>query len=236
MTIPFCLAEISQNEWNETRKSVTSPPFLGGEFNTHGHMLDSQLIASPEGKVKRANFPTWGWRRSIYPIAFTTRFHSVSAHCRQAEAKRTPPEPCVHSDHYCVEALRITARTKAHALSAHTQPDMQWYTCRSTQNHTGMQDTGSGDVELFPTMQCGNGPLVACHWWRYTLWIHRIEVSCINVLGALWCSGSCSRLVIRGTWVWIPLSTYALIQGILSTIVSLDPGVVNGYPAGIYSL
>ena len=29
---------------------------------------------------------------------------------------------------------------------------------------------------------------------------------------------------------------YALRQGILSTIVSLDPGVVNGYPAGMYSL
>ena len=33
-----------------------------------------------------------------------------------------------------------------------------------------------------------------------------------------------------------PPSVYALRQGILSTIVSLDPGVVNGYLAGIYSL
>ena len=41
MTIPFCLAEISQNKLNETWKSVTSPPFLGGEFNTHGHILPS---------------------------------------------------------------------------------------------------------------------------------------------------------------------------------------------------
>ena len=55
-------------------------------------------------------------------------------------------------------------------------------------------------------------------------------------VGALWCSGSCSQLVIRGSWVRIPLSAYALRQGILSTLVSLDPGVVNGYPAGIYSL
>ena len=31
-------------------------------------------------------------------------------------------------------------------------------------------------------------------------------------------------------WVRIPLGAYALRQGILSTIVSLDPGVVNGYP------
>ena len=56
-----------------------------------------------------------------------------------------------------------------------------------------------------------------------------------NKVGALWCSGSCSRLVIRGPWVRIPLGAYALRQGILSTIVSLDPGVVNGYPARIYS-
>ena len=32
------------------------------------------------------------------------------------------------------------------------------------------------------------------------------------------------------------IELYALRQGILSTIISLDPGVVNGYPAGIYSL
>ena len=55
-------------------------------------------------------------------------------------------------------------------------------------------------------------------------------------VAALWCSGSCSRLVIRGSWDRIPLGAYVLRQGILSTIVSLDPGVVNGYPAGIYSL
>ena len=58
----------------------------------------------------------------------------------------------------------------------------------------------------------------------------------VYIVGALWCSGSCSRLVIRGSWVRIPLGAYALRQGILSTIVSLDPGVVNGYSAGIYSL
>ena len=37
------------------------------------------------------------------------------------------PEPRIHSNHYCVGALRIIARTKAHALSAHTQSDTQWY-------------------------------------------------------------------------------------------------------------
>ena len=54
-------------------------------------------------------------------------------------------------------------------------------------------------------------------------------------VGALWCTGSRSRLAIRRSVVRIPLGAYALRQGILSTIVSLDPGVVNGYPAGIYS-
>ena len=58
----------------------------------------------------------------------------------------------------------------------------------------------------------------------------------IDRLGALWCSGSCSLLVIRGSWVRIPLGAYAPRQGSLSTVVSLDPSVVNGYPAGIYSL
>ena len=48
MTIPFCLAEISQNELNETWKSVTSAPFLGGELNTHGYIAESYLLISIE--------------------------------------------------------------------------------------------------------------------------------------------------------------------------------------------
>ena len=56
------------------------------------------------------------------------------------------------------------------------------------------------------------------------------------LVGALWCSGSCSRLVFRELWVRIPLGAYALRQGILSTLVSLDSGVVDGYPVGICSL
>ena len=54
-------------------------------------------------------------------------------------------------------------------------------------------------------------------------------VPLLNRLGALWCSGLCLRLVIRGSWVRILLGAYAPRQGILSSIVSLDPGVVNGY-------
>ena len=42
-------------------------------------------------------------------------------------------------------------------------------------------------------------------------------------VGALWCSGSCSRLVISGSWVRIPLGAYALRQGILSTICLSRP-------------
>ena len=52
---------------------------------------------------------------------------------------------------------------------------------------------------------------------------------------AVWCSGSRSRLAIRRSGVRIPLGAYALRQCILSTIVSLDPGVVNVYPARISS-
>ena len=39
MTVPFCLAEIFQNEWNKMWKSVTKPPFFGGEFMTHGRIV-----------------------------------------------------------------------------------------------------------------------------------------------------------------------------------------------------
>ena len=60
--------------------------------------------------------------------------------------------------------------------------------------------------------------------------------SVIHSFSSLSFIDSCSRLVINGSWVRIPLGVYALRQGILSTIiVSLDPGVVNGYPARIYS-
>ena len=55
---------------------------------------------------------------------------------------------------------------------------------------------------------------------------------------ASWCSWSvlstCNQRVMA-LLVQITLGAYAPRQGILSTIVSLDPGVVNGYPAGISS-
>ena len=41
----------------------------------------------------------------------------------QPSKAHTSPEPRAHCDHYSVGALRIIARTKAHALSVHTQ----WY-------------------------------------------------------------------------------------------------------------
>ena len=64
----------------------------------------------------------------------------------------------------------------------------------------------------------------------YVLWKHYI--------GALWCSGSRSRLAIKKLGVRIPLGAYALHalrHDILSTVVSLDLGVVNEYPAGFFS-
>ena len=54
-----------------------------------------------------------------------------------------------------------------------------------------------------------------------TKWLHT-ELMCPGCI-ALWCSGLCSRLFIRGSWIPIPLGTYARRQGILSTIVSLNP-------------
>ena len=85
----------------------------------------------------------------------------------------TSPKPRVHSDHYCVDALRIIAHTKAHALKC-AFAALFAVISRFTQNHTVMQYTGSGYVDFFPTMHCGNWPLLACHWWHYRLWIHRI--------------------------------------------------------------
>ena len=83
------------------------------------------------------------------------------------------------------------------------------------------------------------------HEWRSTWqgWIQDFKIEGgggakdvqRDIVGALWCSGSRSRLSSQRVGVRIPLGAYALRQGILSTIVSLDPGVVNGYPAGIYS-
>ena len=83
-----------------------------------------------------------------------------------------------------------------------------------------------------------NAPQCTVHWlfkegntlkniFPFNLLEPFVSVLDLFTVGALWCSGSRSRPVIRGSCV--------LIQGILSTIISLDPGVVNGYPAGIYS-
>ena len=53
-------------------------------------------------------------------------------------------------------------------------------------------------------------------------------------MGVLWRTGSCSRLVISGSMVRSQPSAYTPRQGILSTIVSLNPGVLNGYLAGFF--
>ena len=110
---------------------------------------------------------------SIDPIAFTARFPSVSAYCRQA--KRTP-KPCIHSDHYCVGALHVLAHTKTHALSVHMQSDTQWYPGTYTKSNS-YAVSWIGRCQLVPTLQCRNGPLlhVACYWWCSKLWIHSIQ-------------------------------------------------------------
>ena len=60
-------------------------------------------------------------------------------------------------------------------------------------------------------------------------------------VGALWYNRLSSRLLIRGSWVRFLLGVYIyplihVDKAFLSTIVSLDPGVVNGIlvdsPAG----
>ena len=67
----------------------------------------------------------------------------------------------------------IAHTTKSHALSAHMQSDTQWYPGL----HKIIQLCSILDWEMltFSTMQCKNGPLLACHWWRYKLWIDHID-------------------------------------------------------------
>ena len=84
-------------------------------------------------------------------------------HCRQA--RRTH-----HPSHTTFWSLRCgciahKACTKVHALSAH----MQWYPGL----HKLIQLCSILDREMSTFshhMQCRNGPLLACHWWRYKLW------------------------------------------------------------------
>ena len=146
-------------------------------------MLDSQLIAPPAGKVKGPIFPLGvdidQYIPSQFPLSVGTLLSS-KAH--------TLHKPRIHSDHYCVGALLIIARTKAHALSVHTQ----WYPGLHKIYSYKMQYTEIASTFLpyfvrflkenttfFPTkmfFKFRNGPLlhVACHWWHYKLWIHRI--------------------------------------------------------------
>ena len=69
----------------------------------------------------------------------------------------------------------------------------------------------------------------------YYSWHDQNELHDYMAGGTMVYSGSCSQLVIRGVLVQIPFDAYAHRQGIVPTSVSLDPGVVNGYTAGIYS-
>ena len=66
------------------------------------------------------------------------------------------------------------------------------------------------------------------------LMLYSTELYCGILVGVLWRNGSCSRLVIGGSVVRSQPSAYAPRQGILSTIVSLDPGVLNGYLVGFF--
>ena len=60
------------------------------------------------------------------------------------------------------------------------------------------------------------------------------DVLSLTHFSLLWRTGSCSRLVISGSMVRSQPSAYTPRQGILSTIVSLNPGVLNGYLAGFF--
>ena len=120
------------------------------------------IIAPPAGKM--TNFPTESRRRSICPIAFTTRFPSGLAHCHQAKSTHRPSQAYI---------LIITVWLHC-AYSAYQDVHFEcanavWYAMisRSIQNHRVMQYTGSGDADFLPTTECGNGPLLDCDWWRY---------------------------------------------------------------------
>ena len=64
--------------------------------------------------------------------------------------------------------------------------------------------------DFFPTMQCWNGPLLACHCWRYKSWIHCIKSYLIS-------------LSIHSTSTMLPLTTAESMTSV-SRQVSWPPG------------
>ena len=68
----------------------------------------------------------------------------------------------------------------------------------------------------------------------HLVYFHTFEALNDAFVGVLWHTGSCSHLVISGSMVRSQPSAYTPRQGILSTIVSLNPGVLNGYLAGFF--
>ena len=138
------------------------------------NMLDSELIA-PRWKGQKG--PIIQLRVNIDQY-IPLHLPHVSPQCRHIAAKQSAHiarATYIHFDHYCVGALRIIAHTETHALSAHIcsliRSDIQVYT-----KSYSYAVYWIGRCQLFPTstMQCGNGPLLACHWWCYILWIHPI--------------------------------------------------------------
>ena len=61
----------------------------------------------------------------------------------------------------------------------------------------------------------------------YQIYIAMRNLNC--AVGALWCSGAVLSPRNQRVGGSSPPSAYALRQGILSTIVSLNPSAVNGY-------
>ena len=132
----------------------------------YDNTLDSQLIAPPVRKMRKADFltqyipmhlphvsPQW-WhiaaKQSAHIVRATRTFWSLLSGC-----------------------TAYTARTAVHTLKC---AYAVWYAVisRSTQNHS-YAVYWIGRWWLFPTMQCRNGLLLACHWWRYALWILGIK-------------------------------------------------------------
>ena len=155
--VKFC----KKNSFNQSSNNLKKPHHEYAGFTTHS-VTSGQ---DEKGQLSHHGSTSININQCIYHT------FPLSVGTLPPSKVHSSPEPRLQPDHYCVGALRIITRTKAYTLSAHICSDIQVY----TKNHTVIQYTGLGDVDFFPPCNCGNGPLLACHWWRYKLWTHRIN-------------------------------------------------------------
>ena len=147
-----------------------SVQLLSETWNYYSQYAEFTTHSATSRHMKNVNFPTQGRHQSyciyhVFPLS-VGKFLLSKAHSFAWATRTFWSLLCGCSAHH-------SAYQGAHFEYANAV--LYAVISRSTQIHTLMQYPGSRDVDFSPTMQCGNGPLLACHWWRYELWIYRID-------------------------------------------------------------